>query len=115
MRSLLAAGREVVVRSSSSGASSFYSIVHYTDASLTCWGAHLLNLTAASVLSQEVILALNTFLDQVSMESVILMSDKATIVTYLRKQGGTVSRVMCNLVHEVVLWTKVHSGEEKQF
>ena len=37
------------------------------------------------------------------------MSDNATVVAYLKKQGGTVSRVMCSLAHEVMDWTELHS------
>ena len=54
--------------------------------------------TSTNVLEMmAVILALNTFLYQVSGESVVLMSHNATVVAYLRKQGGTVSRAMCDL------------------
>ena len=42
-------------------------------------------------------------------ESVILMSDSATIVAYLKKQRGIVSKALCNLAQEIVLWTEVHS------
>ena len=38
------------------------------------------------------------------MKAVIL----ATIVAYLGKQEGTVLKVMCDLVHKVVLWTEIH-------
>ena len=55
-----------------------------------------------------VVLALASFLPQLSDQSVVLMRDKATVVAYLRNQGGTVSRVLCCIAAEVFLWTKHH-------
>ena len=49
------------------------------------------------------------FLPQLLGQSVILMSDNATVVAYLQNQGGTVSCVLCRMAAEVVLWTKRHS------
>ena len=40
--------------------------------------------------------ALSAFLSILG-ESVVLTSDNATVVTYLKKQGSTVSMVMCSL------------------
>ena len=37
------------------------------------------------------------------------MSNNATVVAYLQHQGGTVSRVLCCMAAEVVLWTERHS------
>ena len=54
------------------------------------------------------ILALNAFLDKVTVELVVLMSN-VTVIAYLRKQWGTVLRVVCDLAHEVVLWTEILS------
>ena len=64
----------------------------YADASLSGWGAHLLDLTASGVWSEEesVELALASFLPQLAGQSV-LMSDNALVVAYLRHQGGTIS------------------------
>ena len=45
-------------------------------------------------------LTLNVFLSTIMGESVVLMSENATIVSYLTKQEGTVSRVMCSLALE---------------
>ena len=36
------------------------------------------------------------------------MSDNTTFVAYLQHQGGTVSRVLCRMATEVVLWTERH-------
>ena len=41
-----------------------------------------------------VLLVLTAFLDRLTGESVVLMSDNATAVAHLRKQGGTVSKVL---------------------
>ena len=103
------------VKSSSSGASSLSSAVHRHV-------AHRLDLTVAGVWSWEewnlhinilemkaVILAFNAFLDRFTGEPVVLTSDSTTIITYLRKQGGTVSKIICDLACEVVLWTEVHT------
>ena len=81
------------------------SLLLHTDASLTGLGTHL-DLTAAVVWSQDgrdlhidvlemkvVHLASSTFLSLLAWESVILMSDNATVVAYLKKQGEMVSRV----------------------
>ena len=82
------------------------SLLLHTDASLG-WGAHLLDLTASEVWSQEesslhisvlgmkaVVLALAAFLPELLGQCVVLMSDNAMVVAYLRNQGGTVSRVL---------------------
>ena len=68
----------------------------YTDASLSGWRAHLMDLTASWVWSEEetqehiivlevraVALALAAFLPQLSGQSVVLMSDNALVVAYL--------------------------------
>ena len=52
--------------------------------------------------------ALATFLPQYSGQSVVLQSDNATVVTYLRHQGETVFCVLCCMAAEVVLWTECH-------
>ena len=106
----------------------------YTDTSVSGWGTHLLDLTASRVWSEEeslehisvlkmkaVALALAAFLAQLSGQSVILMSDNASVVVYLRHQGGTVSRTLSHGLrdHHVdraafgSLISKVHFGEEK--
>ena len=54
-------------------------------------------------------LALAAFLPQLSERSVVLMRDNASVVAYLRHQGGTVSRVLCLLASKIILWTEQHS------
>ena len=90
---------------------------------LSGWEARPLDLTASGVWSQEesslhisllemkaVVLALAPFLPQLLGQSVILMSDNATVVAYLRNQGsGTISRVLCRIAAVVVLWAKYYS------
>ena len=51
---------------------------------------------------------LNTFLPRILGESVMLMSKNAIEVAYLKKQGGTISRVMCSLAQEIMPWTELH-------
>ena len=53
--------------------------------------------------------AVASFLPQLSDQSVILMSDNATVVAYFWHQGGTVPRVLCRMATEVVFWTERHS------
>ena len=106
----------------------------YTGTSLSGWGMHLLDLTASGVWSEEenakhssvlemkvVSVSLAAFLPQLSGRSVILMSNNALVVAYLRYQDGAVSRdpshglrdhpvdpeAFCLPVDEI------HSGEEE--
>ena len=53
--------------------------------------------------------ALAAFLLQLSGQSVVLLSNNATVVTSLWHQGSTVFRVLCCMAAEVVLWTERHS------
>ena len=84
-------------------------------------GAHL-DWTASRVWSQEesllhinvlemraVLLVMATFLPQLASKIIVLMSDNATVVAYLKDQGDTVSRVMCDMAREVIQWSKLHS------
>ena len=56
-----------------------------------------------------IVLALAAFLPQLSGWSVILMSDNASVVSYLLNQGSTVSPVLCHMAAEVIFWTECHS------
>ena len=73
------------------------SVLLYNDMSLSGWGAHLLDMMASGVWSMEeslmhinvlemkaVSLALAAFLPHLLGQSVVLMSDNASVVTYLR-------------------------------
>ena len=55
-------------------------------------------------------LYLNAFLSRILGESVILMSDSATVVAYLKKQGNMVSGVMCSMALENVVCSELHMG-----
>ena len=56
-----------------------------------------------------VILSLVAFLPQLLGQSVVLMSDNVTVVAYLQSEGGTVSRVLCHMALDIVLWTERQS------
>ena len=54
-------------------------------------------------------LALATLLPQLAGQSVVLMSDNASFVVYLRHQGSTVSRRLCLMASVITQWTERHS------
>ena len=56
-----------------------------------------------------VILSLVAFLPQLLGQSVVPMSDNVTVVAYLQSEGGTVSRVLCHMALDIVLWTERQS------
>ena len=81
----------------------------------TGWGTYLQDLSAIGVCTKEEInlhinilemkviqLALTAFRDQIMGESVDLMSDNATVVAYMKKQGGTVFQILCDLAQEIL-------------
>ena len=41
-------------------------------------------------------------------ETLVLMGDSATLVTFLKKQGGLVSLDMCRLAQEIIAWLELH-------
>ena len=95
MCSLVTPGGEVGCRCSSAGSSSLSSAHGYLSVGL---GTHLLDLTSG-VWSQEerlfhinvlemraFVLSLAAFPRQLARQSVVLMSDNATVVSYLRNQ-----------------------------
>ena len=51
---------------------------------------------------------LNTFVPWILGESVVLMSASTTLMAYLKKQGGSLSRVMCSLAQEVIAWSELY-------
>ena len=88
----------------------------FTDASESGWGAHLDALQVSEQWStRETLLHINhlemlavrnallAFMDQLTGMTVQLMSDNASVVSYLRKQGGTVSVPLYLLAREVLL------------
>ena len=83
------------------------------------WGAHLLNRFVSEVWSEEelllhinllkmkaMFLALQSFRDMVAGRQVTAMCDNVTVVAYVNKQGGTVSRSLCSLTSRLLRWTE---------
>ena len=91
----------------------------YSDASCSGWGANLLDQHVSGVWSdQEKLLHLNllemkalflglqAFREDVVGHHVTAMCDNSTVVAYVNKQGGTVSRALCLLASRLLRWTK---------
>lgn len=96
----------------------------FTDASLEGWGAHLEpsglctsgrwshaeSQNHINVLELEASFrALKHFQQQISGQSVLLSSDNMSVVSYLRRQGGTHSPTLCVRVREVLLWCQAQN------
>ena len=104
------------------------SLFLHRDDSLSGYGTPLLNLMALGVWSQEesllhfivlemwmVMLVLAAFLTQLSRQSMILMSDNATVVVYLRNRGHCLAGVVPHgqrdrLVDRAPFCCPFHSG-----
>ena len=91
----------------------------YSDASCSGWGAHLLDQHVSGVWSdQEKLMHINllemkalfrglqAFREDVIGHYVTAMCDNSTVVAYVNKQGGTVSRAMCLLSSRLLIWTE---------
>ena len=91
----------------------------YSDASSSGWGAHLLDQNVSGVWSDQekllhinllemkaLLLGLQAFQDDVSGRHVTAMCDNSTVVAYVNKQGGTVSRALCLLTSRLLRWTE---------
>ena len=91
----------------------------YSDASSSGWGAHLLDQNVSGVWSdQEKLLHINllemkalflgrqAFQEDVAGHHVTAMCDNSTVVAYVNKQGGTVSRSPCLLTSRLLRWTE---------
>ena len=87
----------------------------YSDASRASWGAHLLDQSVSGVWSHQesslhisllemkaLFLALRSFKDLVTDHRVTAMCDNSTVVTYVNKQGGTVSDSLCSLTGQLL-------------
>ena len=94
----------------------------FTDASKEGWGAHLHDSLLSGVWTEEeqdlhinvlemkaVVLALSSFQDRLVGQRVALMTDNSTVVAYVNKQGGTVSRTLCEMAEQVHRWAELHS------
>ena len=91
----------------------------YSDASLSGWGAHLLDQNVSGVWSAQekllhinllemkaLFLGLQAFQEDVAGHHVTAMCDNSTVVAYVNKQGGTVSRSLCLLTSRLLRWTE---------
>ena len=91
----------------------------YSDASSLGWGAHLLDQNVSGVWSAQekllhinllemkaLFLALQAFQEDVAGHHVTAMCDNSTVVAYVNKQGGTVSRPLCLLTSRLLRWTE---------
>ena len=91
----------------------------YSDASSSDWGAHLLDQNVSGVWSAQekllhinllemkaLFLALQAFQEDVAGHHVTAMCDNSTVVAYVNKQGGTVSRPLCLLTSRLLRWTE---------
>ena len=91
----------------------------YTDSSTQGWGAHLQDLTASGIWSQDqaqlhinvlelqaIWLGLRAFSQRVENTRVALISDNTSAVAYLRNQGGTKSLAMNDLATDICLWAE---------
>ena len=90
----------------------------YSDVSCSGWGAHLLDQHVSGVWSDQKLLHINLlemkalFLGlQALREDVIghhmtAMCDNSTVMAYVNKQGGTVSRALCLLTSHLLRWTE---------
>ena len=91
----------------------------YSDASSSGWGAHLLDQNVSGVWSTQekllhinllemeaLFLGLQAFQEDVAGHHVTAMCDNSTVVAYVNKQGGTVSRSLCLLTSRLLRWTE---------
>ena len=91
----------------------------YSDVSSSGWGAHLLDQNVSGVWSDQekllhinllemkaLFLGLQAFQEDVSGHHVTAMCDNSTVVAYVNKQGGTVSRALCLLTSRLLRWTE---------
>ena len=91
----------------------------YSDASSLGWGAHLLDQNVSGVWSAQekllhinllemkaLFLGLQAFQEDVAGHNVTAMCDNSTVVAYVNKQGGTVSRSLCLLTSRLLRWTE---------
>ena len=91
----------------------------YSDTSCSGWGAHLLDQHMSRVWSDQekllhinllemkaLFLGLQAFREDVIGHHVTAMCDNSTVVAYVNKQGGMVSRALCLLTSRLLRWTE---------
>ena len=89
----------------------------YSDASCSGRGAHVLDQHVSGVWSDQeklphinlleikaLFLGLQAFREDVIGHHVTAMCDNSTVVAYVNKQGGTVSRALCSLASRLLRW-----------
>ena len=89
----------------------------YSDMSCSGWGAHLLDQHVSGLWSDQekllhinllemkaLFLGLQAFREDVIGHHVTAMCDNSTVVAYVNKQGGTVSRALCLLTSRLLRW-----------
>lgn len=96
----------------------------FSDASLSGWGAHLepLGLTCQGSWDPEflglhinnlemyaVFLALQHFHIHLPNKCIMVASDNSSVVSYLKKQGGTHSPSLCSIVWNLLYWCKARN------
>ncbi|XP_068212533.1 uncharacterized protein [Palaemon carinicauda] len=94
-------------------------MLFFTDASKEGWGAHLLDSTARGRWGPEeknlhinvlemmaVQRACLEFIQKLRGNTVALMCDNATVVAYIKKQGGLKSKELCSLTLEFLEWAE---------
>ena len=91
----------------------------HSDASCSGWGAHFLDQHVSGVWSDQekllhinlfkmkaLFLALQSFREDLIGHHVPAMCNNSTVVEYVDKQGGTVSRALCLLASRLLRWTE---------
>ena len=91
----------------------------YSDASLSRWGAHLLDRSVSGVWSVQessqhinllemkaLFLALQSFQEMVTGHHVTAMCDNSTVVAYINRQDRTVSDSLCSLTRQLLQWAE---------
>ena len=90
----------------------------YLDTSWSEWGSHPLDRVLSGVWSEQKLLhinllemkalclALQSFQELVAGRRVTAMCDNSTVVAYVNKQGGTVSRSLCTLASQLLRWSE---------
>ena len=91
----------------------------YSDASRSGWGSHLFDRFVSGVWSEEeqllhislpemkaMFLVLQSFQEIVAGRQMTAMCDNSTVVAYVNKQGGTVSRSLCSFTSLLLRWTE---------
>ena len=94
-----------------------YALQIFTDASKEGWGAHLNVHTARRAWSlpesklhinylelKAVFLALKEFQDLCTSKIVLVASDNTTVVSYINKEGGMRSGLLCALLWRILTW-----------